>query len=53
MNDRLAQIQQQKQEQRQVQTITQQQLLQAQLVELPLAQLLERISTEMNDNPAL
>lgn len=38
---------------RQTQSITQQQLLHAQLVELPLAQLLERIDTEMNDNPAL
>jgi RNA polymerase sigma-54 factor len=49
----LGQIQQQKQEQRLVQNISQQQLLQAQLVELPLPQLLERIATEMNDNPAL
>lgn len=41
------------QEQKLAQTITQQQLLQAQLTELPLNQLLERINTEMNDNPAL
>ncbi|MBQ8657009.1 MAG: RNA polymerase factor sigma-54 [Prevotella sp.] len=49
------QIQIQKQEQllKQTQTITQQQLLQAQLVELPITQLLERINTEMDDNPAL
>jgi len=53
MSDRLTQIQEQHQEQRLGQTISQQQLLQAQLVELPLTQLLERISTEMNDNPAL
>ena len=53
MSDRLTQIQEQRQEQRLGQTISQQQLLQAQLVELPLTQLLERISTEMNDNPAL
>ena len=47
------QIQEQKLEQRLAQTITQQQLLHSQLVELPLPQLLERIDTEMNDNPAL
>jgi RNA polymerase sigma-54 factor len=47
------QIQEQKLEQRLGQTISQQQLLHAQLVELPLTQLLERIDTEMNDNPAL
>ena len=47
------QIQEQKLEQRLGQTISQQQLLHAQLVELPLPQLLERIDTEMNDNPAL
>jgi len=35
------------------QTISAQQLLQAQLVELPITQLLERIETEMHDNPAL
>ncbi len=38
---------------RQTQSITQQQLLQAQLTEMPMAQLLERIHTEMDDNPAL
>lgn len=47
------QIQEQKQEQRLQQSISAQQLLQTQLVELPLQQLAERIETEMNDNPAL
>ena len=47
------QIQEQRQEQRQQQTISAQQLLQAQLIELPLQQLAERIETEMHDNPAL
>ena len=47
------QIQEQKLEQRLGQSVSQQQLLHAQLVELPLSQLLERIDTEMNDNPAL
>lgn len=47
------QIQEQKQEQRQQLSISAQQLLHAQLVELPLTQLAERIETEMNDNPAL
>ena len=53
MSKRLGQIQEQKQEQKLTQSITQQQLLQAQLVELPITQLLERINTEMDDNPAL
>lgn len=48
-----SQVQQQKQEQRQLQTISAQQLLQSQLVELPLQQLMERIETELHDNPAL
>ena len=48
-----SQIQEQKQEQRLGQNFSQQQLLQAQLVELPITQLLERVNTEMNDNPAL
>ena len=48
-----SQIQEQKQEQRLQQSISQQQLLVSQLVELPLTQLVERINTEMNDNPAL
>ena len=49
------QVQVQKQEQtlKQTQTITQQQLLQAHLVELPINQLIDRINTEMDDNPAL
>ena len=47
------QIQEQKQEQRLQQTISQQQLLQAQLIELPVQQLIERINTEMHDNAAL
>ena len=53
MSKKLVQAQEQKQEQKLTQSITQQQLLQAQLVELPVAQLLERINTEMDDNPAL
>lgn len=40
-------------EQRLAQAITQQQLLHAQLVELPVTQLAERINAEMDDNPAL
>ncbi len=36
-----------------MQTISAQQLLQAQLIELPIQQLAERIETEMHDNPAL
>lgn len=47
------QIQEQIQEQKLGQNISHQQLLQASLVELPLAQLVDRINTEMNDNPAL
>ncbi len=47
------QIQEQRQEQRLQQSISQQQLLRAQLVELPIQQLAERVETEMNDNPAL
>ena len=48
-----SQIQQQKQEQRQLQSISAQQLLLSQLVELPLQQMTERIETELHDNPAL
>lgn len=50
-----SQVQVQKQEQalKQTQSITQQQLLQARLVELPVTQLIDRINTEMDDNPAL
>lgn len=49
------QIQEQRlaQQQKLTQTITQQQLLQAQLTELPITQLIERVNTEMDDNPAL
>ena len=38
---------------KQTQSITQQQLLQAQLIELPITQLQERVNAEMDDNPAL
>ena len=50
-----SQVQEQRltQEQRLQQSITQQQLLHAQLVELPIAQLVERVNTEMDDNPAI
>ncbi len=47
------QLQEFRQEQRLAQNISQQQLLLAQLVELPIAQLIERVNTEMDDNPAL
>ena len=47
------QIQEQKLEQKLQQSISQQQLSQSQLVELPIQQLMERIETEMHDNPAL
>ena len=48
-----SQIQEQKLEQRLQQSVSQLQLLQAQLIEMPVTQLVERIETEMNDNPAL
>lgn len=48
-----SQIQEQKQEQRLQQSVTQQQLLQSHLIELPIQQFAERIETEMHDNPAL
>ena len=50
-----SQIQEQRQTQGQklTQSISHQQLLQATLVELPITQLVDRINTEMNDNPAL
>ena len=48
-----SQIQEQLQQQKQGQIFSHQQLLQASLVELPLMQLVDRINTEMNDNPAL
>lgn len=41
------------QQQKLSQTVTQQQLLLAQLTEMPLMQLTERVNMEMNDNPAL
>lgn len=49
------QVQEQRltEEQRLSQSISQQKLLQTQLVELPVTQLVERINTEMDDNPAL
>lgn len=47
------QVQSQEQTLKQTQTFSQQQLLQAQLVELPVAQLVERVRAEMDDNPAL
>ena len=47
------QIQHQEQALKLTQNVTQQQLLQAQLVELPVNQLVERINAEMDDNPAL
>ena len=48
-----SQIQEQKQEQRLQQVVSQQQLLQSHLIELPIQQFAERIETEMHDNPAL
>lgn len=50
-----SQVQVEKQEQalKQTQSITQQQLLQACLMELPINQLIDKINTEMDDNPAL
>ena len=53
MNDKYGQIQEQALQQKQGQIFSHQQLLQASLVELPVAQLVDRINTEMNDNPAL
>ena len=53
MNEKTGLIQEQKQEQKLAQSFSQQQLLYAQLVELPVTQLLERVNTEMDDNPAL
>ena len=49
------QIQEQRltQQQKLAQSITQQQLLQSQLIELPVTQLMERITAELDDNPAL
>ena len=53
MAQKQIQEQQQTLSQKLTQSITQQQLLQAQLIELPITQLLERINAEMDDNPAL
>ena len=53
MNEKTGLIQEQKQEQKLAQSFSQQQLLYAQLIELPVIQLLERVNTEMDDNPAL
>ena len=47
------QIQEQKQIQKLQQSISQQQLLQSQLIQLPIRQLAECVETEMHDNPAL
>lgn len=47
------QIQKAEQALKQTQNVTQQQMLQAHLTELPINQLIERINTEMDDNPAL
>ena len=49
------QIQEQRltQQQKLVQAVSQQQMLQSQLTELPVTQLLERVNAEMDDNPAL
>ena len=47
------QIQSQEQTLRQTQNISKLQLLHAQLVELPVNQLVERVTAEMDDNPAL
>lgn len=46
-------VEKQEQSLRQTQSITQQQLLQACLMELPINQLIDKINTEMDDNPAL
>ena len=53
MGDRYGQIQEQRLEQKLGQTISHQQMLQSALMELPVAQLADRINLEMNDNPAL
>ena len=53
MSDKYGQIQEQTQQLKQGLMISRQQLLQASLVELPVTQLVDRINTEMNDNPAL
>ena len=53
MKSENTQIQEQLQQQKLGQTFSQQQLLQSSLIELPVAQLVDRINTEINDNPAL
>ena len=53
MGERFGLIQEQTQQLKQGQSYSYQQLLQASLVELPVTQLVDRINTEMNDNPAL
>ena len=53
MAEKYGQIQEQALQLKQGQVISHQQLLQASLVELPVMQLVDRINTEMNDNPAL
>ena len=53
MAEKYGQIQEQTQQLKQGQSYSYQQLLQASLVELPVTQLIDRINTEMNDNPAL
>ena len=49
----LKNVLEQKTEQKLTQTVSQQQLLQAMLTELPVNQLIDRINAEMDDNPAL
>ena len=49
----LKNVLEQKTEQKQTQTVSQQQLLQAMLTELPVNQLIDRINSAMDDNPAL
>ena len=53
MSERYSTIQEQTQQLKQGQNVSHQQLLQASLLELPVTQLVDRINTEMNDNPAL
>lgn len=53
MVQRQVNIQREVQSLKTTQTVSQQRLLLAQLIELPVNQLLDRINTEMNDNPAL
>lgn len=48
-----SQVQIQRAEQKQTQTVSQQQLLQAMLTELPVNQLIDRVNAEIDDNPAI